>query len=90
MCPGFSYHVIKETHCEMFMIPETCTDMLHKAGVLMLHTLGNVFSLNLFFPTASDSRSIQLFWVPFVSNLQPPSTKYSFPGYVGSAHFLVA
>lgn len=65
MCPGFhcAYHVIIEIHCEMFMIPETCTDILHKARVLPLHRLGNVFLLSLFFPTAPDFRSIQLFQV---------------------------
>lgn len=91
MCPGFccAYHVIIEIHCEI--IPETWTDMLHKAKVLPLHRLGNIFSLNLLFPTALDSRSIQLFQVGhFVSNLKPHSTKCSFPGYVGSAHSLVA
>lgn len=64
MWPRFScaYHVIIEIHCEMFMIPETCTDKLHKARV-PLHRPGNVLSLNLFFPIAPDSRSIQLFQV---------------------------
>lgn len=79
MCPGFScaYHVIIEIHCEMFMILETFTGMLHKARVLTLHTLGNVFSLNLFFPTASDSRSIQLFWVTLLA-MQPPLLNTAF------------
>lgn len=52
MCPGFScaYHVIIEIHCEMFMSPETFTDMLHKARVLPLHRLGNVFFAQFVFP----------------------------------------
>lgn len=64
--------------------------MLHNTSVLPLHQLGTVVSLDLFFSTATELFQFhQAISDHLVSNLKPHSAKYSFPGYVRSAYFLL-